>query len=76
MTETPETEWFALQVSRDTRARAQTLGTGRRAHSPTPTQPDGPGWAAFAMTMLFMVAVFQTVDGLVACPPTPSCPSR
>ena len=64
MTETPETESFALQMSRETRDRARTLETGARV--PSRAQPAEPGWAAFAVAMLFMVAVFQMVDGLVA----------
>ena len=64
MTETPGTESFALQMSRDTLDQERTAGTRARAQSLA--EREEAGWAAFAVTILFMVAAFQIVDGLVA----------
>ncbi|MFL6129434.1 MAG: hypothetical protein ACJ73E_10265 [Mycobacteriales bacterium] len=64
MTETPGTESFAWQRSQATRAeerayeaRAGMLPEARRAQA---------GWADFAVTVLFMAAAFQIIDGLIA----------
>jgi hypothetical protein len=64
VTETPGTESFALQMSRDTRDRQRTFET--RAQAQSVARPAEGGWAAFAVTILFMVAAFQIVDGFVA----------
>jgi hypothetical protein len=64
MTETPGSKSYATQMSRDKRDRARTAGTGEPAHSLA--EPAEAGWASFAVVILFMVAVFQIVDGLVA----------
>ena len=64
MTETPGTMSFALQNARDTRDRERTFET--RGRAPSLAQREEAGWADFAVTILFMVAAFQIVDGLVA----------
>ena len=64
MTETPGTESYAAQMSRDKRDQARTLGTGGPKHSLA--QPDEAGWAVFAVAVLFMAAAFQVFDSIVA----------
>jgi hypothetical protein len=62
VTETPGTESFARQMSQDTRDRQRTF----EARAQSETRQEEPGWAVFAVTVLFMVAAFQIVDGFVA----------
>lgn len=64
MTETPGTESFALQMSREKGDQARTVETGVRAQSPV--RSEDPGWAVFAVTTLFLAAGFQIIDGLIA----------
>jgi hypothetical protein len=64
MTETPGTESYAWQRSRDIHDRERTFETRTPAESLA--GPENAGWAVFAVTILFMAAVFQIVDGLVA----------
>jgi hypothetical protein len=50
----------------DTGSRASRAGTSSAAHSTAPRPTGWTGWVYFASTMMFLLGIFQIVEGLVA----------